>query len=131
MVDHYFVVSRPQENVGIWLALFHMVLAVLNQNNQESIQELHIIKIGFAKQLNPVSILVTIKNTKLTWNALQMCIAIMVGDFTEKTSIFFKIMIFFNLGKCVQKSHLCNLYSDCFDGADEKHCKVVNQYDGM
>ena len=97
MVGHYFVVSQPQENVGIWLALFHMVLVVLNQNNQESIQELHIIKIGFAKQLNPVSILVTIKNTKLTWNALQMCIAIMVGDFTGKTSIFFKIMIFFFL----------------------------------
>ena len=87
MVDHYFVVSQPQENVGIWLALFHMVLAVLNQNNQESIQELHIIKIGFAKQLNPVSILVTIKNTKLTWSALQMCIAIMENVFKNHNCV--------------------------------------------
>jgi hypothetical protein len=50
VVDHYFVVFRTQENVGIWLASFHMVLAVLNRINQEFIQELRIIKIGSVKQ---------------------------------------------------------------------------------
>jgi len=39
--------------------------------------------------------------------------------------------VYCDYGKCVQKSHLCNLYSDCFDGADEKHCRVVNQYEGI
>ena len=28
-------------------------------------------------------------------------------------------------GKCVQKSDLCNLRADCFDGLDEKYCKVI------
>ena len=57
-----------------------------------------------------------------------MCIAIMVCHFTEKTIVQYNIKFvnFFNLGKCVQKSQLCNLYSDCFDGADEKHCRVRN-----
>ena len=28
-------------------------------------------------------------------------------------------------GKCVQKSDLCNLRADCFDGVDEKYCKII------